>query len=82
MDTGKDKTRRLGQELARSVQLVKNQGRDGAMHSYSEPEKRAFAEWVNQNFKDDKMLAQPKYLPIDAATDQLFQRVKDGVLLM
>ncbi|XP_075262125.1 plastin-3-like isoform X2 [Convolutriloba macropyga] len=82
VDTGKDKTRRLGQELARSVQLVKNQGRDGAMHSYSEPEKRAFAEWVNQNFKDDKMLAQPKYLPIDATTDQLFQRVKDGVLLI
>ena len=82
METGKDKTRKLSQALEKKSQLVQNQGKDGAVHSYAEPEKRAFAEWINQSFKDDTILSQPKYLPIDASSEQLFQRVHDGIILM
>ncbi|XP_063718481.1 plastin-3-like isoform X2 [Symsagittifera roscoffensis] len=82
METGKDKTRKLSQALEKKSQLVQNQGKDGAVHSYAEPEKRAFAEWINQSFKDDPILSQPKYLPIDASSEQLFQRVHDGIILI
>ena len=82
VQSGKDMTRRLADQLAENPELVKRTGhQEGVVHSYSEPERRAFAEWINQTFKNDDGIVK-KYIPVNPDTEDLFHRVMDGVLLM
>ncbi|CAM6096511.1 unnamed protein product [Calypogeia fissa] len=49
------------------------------VHHISESEKRAYVDHINTYLEDDPILG--KHLPIDPATDDLFEIAKDGVLL-
>ncbi|KAJ8440349.1 hypothetical protein Cgig2_012785 [Carnegiea gigantea] len=49
------------------------------LHTISESEKSAYVTHINNYLGEDKFLKQ--YLPIDPATNDLFEIVKDGVLL-
>ena len=49
------------------------------LHTISESEKSAYAAHINNYLGEDKFLKQ--YLPIDPSTNDLFEIVKDGVLL-
>lgn len=51
----------------------------GTTHSYSDEEKVAFADWVNQSLSHDPDLKER--LPIPEEGDALFRAVGDGVLL-
>ncbi|KAI3911830.1 hypothetical protein MKW92_036016 [Papaver armeniacum] len=48
-------------------------------HTISETEKSSYVVHINSYLADDKFLK--KYLPLDPATDSLFDLIKDGVLL-
>ncbi len=67
--------RKLSQAVER-VQ-VKNEA-SGAVHSYSEPEVRAFSQYINDNLAADPLCK--KYLPLEG--NDLFTKLRDGVLLM
>lgn len=47
-------------------------------HSYSEEEKIAFSEHINQCMRSDPLVA--RHLPLDSASDDLFNRTFDGLL--
>ncbi|CAI0559719.1 unnamed protein product [Linum tenue] len=49
------------------------------LHTISESEKASYVAHINNYLAEDKFLKQ--YLPIDPATNDLFEIVKDGVLL-
>ncbi|KAK4398580.1 Fimbrin-5 [Sesamum angolense] len=49
------------------------------LHTISEPEKAAYVAHINSYLRDDPFLKQ--FLPIDPATNALFDLAKDGVLL-
>ena len=52
---------------------------EGTKHSYSEAERIAFVDWINSALKDD---AEARvYLPINAATSDVFEKIKDGIIL-
>ena len=55
---------------------------EGTTHTYSEAENYAFIDWINSALKEDEEAAR-KYLPIDPSNQgaELFQKVKDGVVL-
>lgn len=54
---------------------------EGTKHSYSDGEKAAFADWINSVLATDADCI--PYLPIDVAgdSDELFEKMKDGILL-
>jgi len=53
---------------------------EGTTHSFSEDETVAFGDWINYSLADDPDLAY--LLPIDTSNmNDLFEKVKDGVLL-
>ncbi|XP_045176272.2 plastin-2-like [Mercenaria mercenaria] len=54
-------------------------GSEGSSHSVRDSERIAFASWINRNLEDDEDCK--PYLPIDPDTGDLFQKVKDGILL-
>lgn len=58
---------------------IKIEGAAGSQHSYTEEEKRAFVEHINHLLSDDPHVG--KRLPINPDGMQLFEEVKDGVLL-
>ena len=69
----------LGRKLSKAVELVQTKNEaSGAVHSYSEPEVRAFSQYINDNLSGDPLCK--KYLPLIG--DDLFTKMKDGVLLM
>jgi len=47
-------------------------------HTYSEEEKVAFSEHINQCMRSDPLVA--RHLPLDSASDDLFNRTFDGLL--
>jgi plastin-1 len=49
------------------------------VHTISDSEKKAYIDHINTYLEDDAVLS--KVLPIDPATHQLFEIVKDGILL-
>lgn len=70
----------LGNIVQKHETLNKVQGKAGAVHSYSEEERIAFAEHINNCLRQDQDLQ--SVLPIDTASPTaLFDAVKDGVLL-
>lgn len=61
------------------VKIHEVKGTGGAMHSYSEEEKVAFSEHINNCLVHDRDLSH--VLPIAPESDALFQSVSDGTLL-
>ncbi|XP_075426216.1 plastin-1 isoform X2 [Ascaphus truei] len=51
----------------------------GTQHSYSEEEKIAFANWINEALKDDSDCQH--LLPMKPSTSSLFTSLRDGILL-
>lgn len=54
-------------------------GSSGSSHSYSDEEKQAFAEFINNSLSDDVDLK--SLLPISTDGEALFTACKDGILL-
>ncbi|XP_031572293.1 plastin-2-like [Actinia tenebrosa] len=56
---------------------------EGTTHSFSEAETAAFADWINSQLAEDAELKDGGYIPIDSSNNykELFQKVRDGVLL-
>ena len=56
---------------------------EGTTHSFSEAETAAFADWINSQLAEDAELKDGGYIPIDSCNNykELFQKVRDGVLL-
>ncbi|XP_062849015.1 plastin-1 isoform X2 [Trichomycterus rosablanca] len=52
---------------------------EGTQHSYSDEEKVAFVNWINKALAEDPDCKH--IIPMDPNTDNLFQSVKDGILL-
>lgn len=52
---------------------------EGTIHSYSEAERVAFVDWMNSALKEDVEAC--VYLPINPATSDVFEKIKDGILL-
>ena len=52
---------------------------EGTKHSSSDAEREAFADWINYVLNDDKDCK--AYLPINSHTDEMFEKLKDGILL-
>lgn len=52
---------------------------DGTTHSVRLEEQLAFSDWINSNLQHDPDLK--KLLPIDPEGKQLYEKVKDGILL-
>lgn len=52
---------------------------DGTTHSVRLEEQLAFSDWINSNLQRDPDLQ--KLLPIDPEGKQLYDKVKDGILL-
>jgi len=53
-------------------------GAGGAEHTFSEEEKVAFSEHINQCMRGDPLVA--RHLPLNSADDDLFSRTFDGLL--
>ena len=52
---------------------------EGTKHTLAEAEKVAFVDWINTALQDD---AEAKaYLPMDPATQDLFVKINDGIIL-
>jgi hypothetical protein len=58
---------------------VIQQSEDGTVHSYSKEEKQSIVEFINTILKEDVDLL--KRLPINTDNDDIFEQVKDGVLM-
>lgn len=54
-------------------------GRDGSQHSFSIDERRSFVDYINFVLRDDPDLRH--ILPIDKDTNQIFEVVRDGLIL-
>ena len=52
---------------------------EGTKHSYSDAERVAFADWINTALQDDQEAK--AYLPIDPATQDIFTKIQDGIIL-
>jgi len=51
----------------------------GTRHSYSEGERVAFVDWIKTSLKDDEEFK--TYLPIDSTSQEIFTKIKDGIIL-
>lgn len=73
-------SKRVGKEHDSGKKTVTIGGStETSQHSFSEDEKEQFAEHINAALADDKVLA--KRIPIEPTTMQLFDEVKDGLIL-
>lgn len=63
---------------ARTDGVVKSEGAGGAEHSFSEEEKVAFSEHINQCMRGHPLVA--RHLPLNSAADDLFTKTFDGLL--
>ena len=76
MQEGSDSS--FGQAYQQAAKQISEQGAVG-VHTYTEEEKEAFVEHINSTLGKDPDLKD--YLPINVKNDDLFEKVKDGVLL-
>ncbi|XP_071795457.1 plastin-3-like [Asterias amurensis] len=54
---------------------------EGTTHSVAEAEKVAFANYINHHYELNKDAEAMKYLPINEGTNEMFQKIDDGILL-
>lgn len=52
---------------------------EGTRHSYSEGERVGFVDWIKTSLKDDEEFK--TYLPIDSTSQEIFIKIKDGIIL-
>lgn len=52
---------------------------EGTKHSYSEGELVAFVDWIKTSLKDDEEFK--AYLPINSKGQEIFTKLKDGIIL-
>jgi len=74
-----DASKGFARVFTKAVTTIKVQGRDGAVHSFSEEERTAFVEHINAVLGQDADMK--KVLPINPNNNDLFDVVKKGVLL-
>jgi hypothetical protein len=70
---------KFGNLVGKQMELIYNESASGGMHSYAKEEITAFASHLNYCLGDDPHL--DYLMPIDTETMDLFQKVKDGVLI-
>ena len=68
----------VGKAMRRTTGLLKVEGAGGATHMFSDEEKIAFSEHVNQCLRGDPVVA--RHLPLDVNSYQLFERAGDGLI--
>mmetsp|Transcript_113 Transcript_113/g.206 ORF Transcript_113/g.206 Transcript_113/m.206 type:complete len:631 (+) Transcript_113:113-2005(+) len=68
----------LGKAMRRTTGLLKVEGAGGASHMFSEEEKIAFSEHINNCLASDPHVA--RHLPLDVNSYQLFERAGDGLI--
>ncbi|KDO19870.1 hypothetical protein SPRG_14900 [Saprolegnia parasitica CBS 223.65] len=68
----------LASVVQKHLNIHESRSATGGVHSYSDEEKTAFAEHINNCLSGDAHLA---YLPIDPSGHDLFASVMDGILL-
>merc|ERR550532_2825256 len=73
-----EKRKSTATRFVNNVELVQNKKESGAVHSYSQPEVRAFSQYINENLAKDPLCQ--KYLPLEG--DDIFTQLRDGVLLI
>jgi hypothetical protein len=70
----------LQETSEKAKKIVKVEGAvEGVQHSFSEEEKAAFADWINFQLEEDPEVK--ALLPISEEGNELFAKVKDGILL-
>ena len=68
----------VGKAMRKTTGLLKVEGAGGATHMFSEEEKIAFSEHINQCLRGDPVVA--RHLPLDVNSYQLFERAGDGLI--
>jgi len=68
----------VGRAMRRTTGLLKVEGAGGATHMFSEEEKIAFSEHINNCLAGDAEVA--RHLPLDVNSYQLFERAGDGLI--
>lgn len=76
LNAGKESS--FGSAYKQASKNITTQGAGGAQHTYTEEEKEAFAEHINNTLKGDKDLPM---LPCNPKDESLFTAVRNGVLL-
>ncbi|CEF64966.1 Fimbrin [Strongyloides ratti] len=61
------------------VQGLANHGADEIVHTIRVEEEVAFSNWINSHLSEDSDLK--KYLPVNAETHELYQKLDDGLIL-
>ncbi|KNC56427.1 fimbrin [Thecamonas trahens ATCC 50062] len=80
MKNAKTSGSKMAAVVEKAGDMYKVQGAtDSSAHSFSEEEKTSFSDYINMALAHDSDLAH--LLPIDAASMDLFEVVKDGILL-
>ena len=70
----------LQETSEKAKKIVKVEGAvEGVQHSFSEEEKAAFADWINFQLEEDEELK--AVLPIAEEGNELFEKVKDGIMV-
>jgi len=69
----------FGNLVGKQLQLIAYESASGGMHSYAKEEITAFASHLNYCLGDDAHL--DYLMPIDPETMDLFEKVKDGILI-
>jgi len=69
----------FGNLVGKQLELIQHQTKSGGLHSYATEEISAFANHLNYCLGDDPDLAY--LMPINPDTDDLFKKVRDGVLI-
>lgn len=68
----------VGKAMRKTTGLLKVEGAGGATHMFSEEEKIAFSEHINNCLAGDPVCA--RHLPLDVNSYDLFERAGDGLL--
>jgi hypothetical protein len=68
----------VGKAMRKTTGLLKVEGAGGATHMFSEEEKIAFSEHINNCLAGDAVCA--RHLPLDVNSYELFERAGDGLL--
>jgi hypothetical protein len=69
---------KVAKAMKRTTGLLKVEGAGGASHMFSEEEKIAFSEHINNCLRNDPHAG--RHLPLDPDSYQLFERAGDGLI--
>lgn len=75
----KNDTSGFGKLVSKQMELIAIESKSGGLHSYAKEEVSAFASHLNYCLGDDPDL--DYLMPIDPETNDLFTKVKDGIII-